>query len=624
VVDSVTVGFSRSAGDTLKMSDQNNEVGRTSPRQIGRFRAWLIMAGGVFVSLLIIAQFIPPLPRTLGDWLKMLFAFLVGSAVIATVLVGIAVFFRWVFRRQNFKRFIFGCVCFATLIALFYAEEDWRGRYDWEKFKQQWEAKGENFDNDSVVPQPVPDDENFAMSPVWVAELKRNFLTEPKRAEDWYGDRIYSEEVSNYFRLLPVSDAAVIGTNESWNLPSTPDTLGFWAVARVSDLRPWQSFYRNLEHTHPSLDIAITSKPQTPAQDVLLALSKYDPLIERLRQDSRLPYSRFPVEYNVKDKNPAAILLPHLSAIKGCARVLKLRAIAELQNGQSDKALADVELMFRLADADRVEPFLICHLVRFAVLQIAIQPIYEGLADHQWSDSQLAELDSKLSNFDLLNDYKFSLRGEMIFLEEGVLDFLRRHPAQINSLPSGTGASPPALNYVIPSGWYYQNELHSIRAMERYYLPAVDTNQDILSPSAIRAAESAIKGETRHVNPYDLLERMTLPVLTGPSITVAYAQTTVNLARIAIALERYRLAHGQYPDSLDMLTPQFVTRLPHDIIDGHQLHYQRTAEGQFILYSVGWNETDDGGVVIFKRGSTGDVDREQGDWVWRYPAAKSP
>jgi hypothetical protein len=624
VVDSVTVGFSRSAGNTLKMNDQNKEVGRTSPRRIGWFRAWLILTGGVFISFLIIAQFIPPLPRTLGDWLKMLFAFLVGSAVIATVLVGIAVFFRWVFRRQNFKRFIFGCICLATLIALFYAEEDWRGKYDWENFKQQWEAKGENFDNDSVVPQPVPDDENFAMSPVWVAELKRNFLTEPKRAEDWYGDRIYSEEVSNYFRLLPVSDAAVIGTNESWNLPSTPDTLGFWAVGRVSDLRPWQSFYRNLEHTHPSLDIAITPKPQTPAQDVLLALSKYDPLIERLRQDSQLPYSRFPIEYNVKDKNPAAILLPHLSAIKGCAQVLKLRAIAELQNGQSDKALADVELMFRLADADRVEPFLICHLVRFAVLQIAIQPIYEGLADHQWSDSQLAELDSKLSDFDLLNDYKFSLRGEMIFLEEGVLDYLRRHPAQMGDLPSGTGASPPALNYVIPSGWYYQNELHSVRAMERYYLPAVDTNQDILSPSAIRAADSAIKGETRHVNPYDLLERMTLPVLTGPSITVAYAQTAVNLARVAIALERYRLAHGQYPDSLDTLTPQFVTRLPHDIIDGHQLHYQRTTDGQFILYSVGWNETDDGGVVIFKRGSTGDVDREQGDWVWRYPAAKSP
>jgi hypothetical protein len=604
------------------MNDQNNEVGRKSPRRIGWFRAWLILAGGVFISLLIIAQFIPPLPRTMGDWLKMLFAFLVGSTVIATVLVGIAVLFCWVFRRQNFKRFVFGCVCFSTLIALFYAEEDWRGKHDWENFKQEWEAKGENFDKDSIVPQQVPDDENFAMSPVWIAELKYIFQSQPKRAEAWYGDKIYGEEVSNCFLLLPMATSIVIGDNDSWVGHHMPEISGHWPTAQTTDLRPWQIFYRGLEQSNPAVGIAIAPKPQTPAKDVLLALNKYDPLIERLRQDSQLPYSRFPIEYNGKDQYPGAILLPHLSVVKGAAQVLELRAIAELQNGQSDKTLADVELMFRLADADRVEPFLICHLVRIAVLQIAIQPIYEGLADHQWSDSQLAQLDSKLSNFDFLSDYKFALRGEMIFLQEGALDYLRRHPAQLNNLPSGTGSSPPALNYLIPSGWFYQNELHSIRAMERYYLPAVDTNQDILSPSAIRAADKAIKSETRLVNPYNLLERMMLPVLGNPSITVAYAQTAVNLARVAIEIERYRLAHGQYPDSLNTLAPQFSSHLPHDVIDGHQLHYQRTAAGQFILYSVGWNETDDGGTVIFKRGSTGDIDRERGDWVWRYPASK--
>jgi hypothetical protein len=47
---------------------------------------------------------------------------------------------------RNFKRFLFGLACFATLIALFYAEEDWRGKHDWEKFKREWEAKGEHFD----------------------------------------------------------------------------------------------------------------------------------------------------------------------------------------------------------------------------------------------------------------------------------------------------------------------------------------------------------------------------------------------------------------------------------------------------------------------------------------------
>lgn len=535
-------------------------------------------------------------------------------------LLGVCNFIFWIFLWRNFKRLLFVSACFATLIALFYAEEDWRGKHDWEQFKRQWEAKGENFDRNSVVPQPVPDAKNFAMSPVWIAEIKRIFGTKPERAEAWYGDRIYSTEVSNYFRLLPFSDSAVIGTNDSWNLPKTPDSLGNWAVARMSDLRPWQSFYRNLEHTNPSADIAINSKPQTPAQDVLLALSKFDPIIERLRQDSELPYSRFPIEYN-KDQEPGNILVPNLRAVKRSAQVLELRAIAELQNGQTDKALADVNLMFRLADIDRVEPFLISHLVRIAVLQITLQPIYEGLANHQWSDSQLTELDSKLANFDFLNDYKFSMRGEMILFQNGLIDFARRHPGQILNVLSDTTSTPSplaAIAEVIPEGWFYQNELHADRSMEEFLLPLADTNQAIISPASVRRADDAVAAETRHRRPFNLVERLTDIVL-SPAMTFAYGQNAVNLARVAISLERYRFAHGQYPDSLDVLAPQIIVRLPHDIINGQPLHYQRIANGRFILYSVGWDETDDGGAVVMKEGSTPTVDRKKGDWVWRYP-----
>jgi len=51
--------------------------------------------------------------------------------------------------------------------------------------------------------------------------------------------------------------------------------------------------------------------------------------------------------------------------------------------------------------------------------------------------------------------------------------------------------------------------------------------------------------------------------------------------------------------------------LPNDAITGEPYKYRRTDEGLFILYSVGWNEKDDGGTVarIFKNG----------DWVWEYP-----
>jgi hypothetical protein len=99
----------------------------------------------------------------------------------------------------------------------------------------------------------------------------------------------------------------------------------------------------------------------------------------------------------------------------------------------------------------------------------------------------------------------------------------------------------------------------------------------------------------------------------------AYAQSATDMARVAVALERYRLAHGEYPKTLDALAPQFIEKLPHDIIGGQPLNYRRADDGQFVLYSVGWNETDDGGTVALKKGSPPTVNIDEGDWVWRYP-----
>ena len=96
----------------------------------------------------------------------------------------------------------------------------------------------------------------------------------------------------------------------------------------------------------------------------------------------------------------------------------------------------------------------------------------------------------------------------------------------------------------------------------------------------------------------------------------ARIQSQLDLARVACALERFRLAHGSYPATLDTLAPQFIAQLPHDLINGQPLHYRRTDGGQFVLYSVGWDEKDDGGKIFLIK--SGSIDREKGDWVWKY------
>ena len=85
--------------------------------------------------------------------------------------------------------------------------------------------------------------------------------------------------------------------------------------------------------------------------------------------------------------------------------------------------------------------------------------------------------------------------------------------------------------------------------------------------------------------------------------------------------------HSEYPETLGTLMPQFIETIPQDIIGGQPLHYRRTddppsqnsgaAGGKFLLYSIGWNETDDDGQIGLKE--TGYADNTKGDWVWPNP-----
>jgi Tfp pilus assembly protein PilE len=112
---------------------------------------------------------------------------------------------------------------------------------------------------------------------------------------------------------------------------------------------------------------------------------------------------------------------------------------------------------------------------------------------------------------------------------------------------------------------------------------------------------------------------MTLPGYAHLGEKAAFAQSKVDMAMVACALERYRLAQGQYPDTLIALVPRFAAALPHDIINGQPLKYRRTENGRFTLYSVGWNEKDDGGVAVATKTNPPRQDQLQGDWVWQYP-----
>ncbi|MBK8475290.1 MAG: hypothetical protein IPL39_03015 [Opitutaceae bacterium] len=98
---------------------------------------------------------------------------------------------------------------------------------------------------------------------------------------------------------------------------------------------------------------------------------------------------------------------------------------------------------------------------------------------------------------------------------------------------------------------------------------------------------------------------------------VLVAENNVTLMRAICGLERYRLAHRCYPETLAELAPAYVDAVPRDVIDGQPLRYRRLADGAFKLFSVGLNGTDDDGSPSDWKTDEG---RRTGDWCWPQPA----
>jgi hypothetical protein len=522
--------------------------------------------------------------------------------------------FRWVFSKRGLRRLLIVLAWVVTLIALFYGEENWRGRHAWNQYRQGLEARGELLDLKSFIPKPVPDEQNFAATPF----LKSWFMKKDP-AQD-YGN--WNDDYASASRMVKPFDSEHIegmgGRRQFLDLVA-------WAMA-FDAVRAGQT-NSHAEFKSDKLDL---ESRYGAAPIVLQGMKSSEAYLAELRSASQRPRSVYPVIYDLD--NPWGILLPHLARIKaGCLR-LQLLACAELALGQSEKALADLHLACYLADSLREEPFLISYLVRVACAKLATQVVWEGLAQNKWSDSQLQDIQALMLKYDFFKDLKRPLAAERA---AGVLtcDLLARgtyRPTMLAGAPSD--GSPPTPQFadlvarILPRGWYRFEQLNYCRLHEQLLPHSTDTAANKVDPSQIAEAAksferelagSAGTGKTFQgmVVHHRVVAALLLPALGNLQRKAAEGQTTTDEAALACALERFRLAKGKFPESLEELTPALVSQLPHDLITGKPYTYRRSPDGGYLLYSVGWDQKDDGGVP----GKTM-FDEKHGDWVWQYSA----
>jgi hypothetical protein len=157
----------------------------------------------------------------------------------------------------------------------------------------------------------------------------------------------------------------------------------------------------------------------------------------------------------------------------------------------------------------------------------------------------------------------------------------------------------------------FQNELGILKFHQEFSLAVVDENARRVNYTDLGTAERALTNST---GPYNVLVQMLVPAVSSALSKTARGQSILAQASIACALDRYHRANHRYPAALDELAPKFITQIPNDVMDGKPMRYRVESDGTYLLYSIGWNGTDDGGAVPSKGKS-----RDQGDWVWRQP-----
>ena len=460
--------------------------------------------------------------------------------------------------------------CLVTLVALLVMEENWRGKRDWNAYVREHEARGDRLDIAALIPPPVPDDQNFATTT----------LLAP----------LFHDETGTYSHDL----------NEKLKFPEETSTNGRKAPpfgdrqqGKEFNLDEWQTFLGG---------------------DPLVWLQKLDPELTEISEAVRRPYSRFPLAY---DKG-FMMRLPHLGPLRQLAQLYALRASAELRTGKNDAALADVQTIFRLEESLKDDPLLISLLVRMVILQQGLQVIWEGLEDHQWTDAQLRVLQDETARVDFLKGLSFALHGERAGLNGMILSVIanpRMFAQIINLSGDGKHEGMDSLLGFIPSGFHYQNMLEMNRYYEKYTFATVDLPARRVYPELMKREMQTLVDYRRSWSLSRIWIGIMMPVFGNLEMRVAYLQTSADQAVIACALERFRLANGQYPDVLAKLVPAYIKEIPLDVVNGEATHYRLNSDGTFLLYSDGWDGTDHGGKQIMKPGKAG-VDLEKSDWVW--------
>jgi hypothetical protein len=415
---------------------------------------------------------------------------------------------------------------------------------------------------------------------------------------------------------------------------------------KLLDSRPLQIPYA-MKMVSPGRAVAGWSQPDVRGDDFTNSWDDFSayiaaqtPAIDLLHQVRERPKLDFQLDYS-----KGTFTLPtHLPPLRISAQLLDAATLNDLHQGDTGAALTNLLSQLALVHNDVRDDYLICHLVRLVIATLAVAPTWEMLQATNVTETQLAALQQNWSQLEFLRN------AETIFVikrivTDGAIQKSRESHEDFQRIfcGMGTGSSSPSVptrlrQAVFENLWRafesYSTQLQhlkrcqiileSLRAMQtnrsEYY--KADFDGMVSRLSALRTTNSMT---VNNLGFNDIENRLEVSGLINTVSNTLRTEDQRRLVVTAIALKRFQLKHGQWPETLAELSPDFLPAVPIDPYDGKPLKYHSNPDGTFLLYSVGEDGVDDGGdpsPVTSSSSSSPNLNWTQArDWVWPQPAS---
>jgi hypothetical protein len=357
---------------------------------------------------------------------------------------------------------------------------------------------------------------------------------------------------------------------------------------------------------------------------------------------------------------------PHYRGLRLSMQGLAAAAMCDLYDGNTASAATNICAVLALDQAIRDEREEVSQAMRRAFAEIAASATWELLQATNVTDAELATLQTHWERLEFIMEIENAYLMERAIMESEIPK-MRASAAEFYRMFNGPGGF--YANYVNePSGettgklgniwkdtkttyaafmwrffWSYPDEQQAFKQYQIFLetMRKVETNQ-VFYPAytkmenRLHAIGVTDDSEDRWLRKLDIPDARwsfaeinfdrngDIDLYATIIRTTMGAEASKRIVITAIALKRFQLQHGNYPEKLSELTPEFLASVPLDPVDGQPLRYRRNSDGTYLLYSIGENGVDDGGNPSLEKDATDSnhywPNRHALDWVWPQPA----